>query len=154
MPTGIVSLKRDCITADKPATGNALSGGKAMAVTLPAIIQSYLDAYNRKDVAALVACVADEIIFENVSNAGENMRIEGRAAFAQLAEQAAAMFTARHQTIRNAVVDGDHVALEVDWTGTPAIDLGSMKAGKQVAMRGASFMTITGGKLARIMDLS
>lgn len=123
-------------------------------MTLPAIIQSYLEAYNRKDVAALVACVADDVVFENVSNAGQSMKIEGRAAFAELAGQAAMMFTTRRQAIRNAVVDGDRVALEVDWTGTPAIDLGPMKAGEQVAMRGASFITLTGGKLKRIMDLS
>ncbi len=121
---------------------------------LPAIIQSYLDAHNRKDVAALVACVAGDIVFENVSNAGQSMKIEGRAAFAELPEQAATMFTIRRQTVRNAVVDGDRVALEVDWTGTPAIDLGPMKAGEQVALRGASFMTIAGGKLTRIVDLS
>ncbi len=82
------------------------------------------------------------------------MKIEGRAAFAELAGQAATMFTTRRQAIRNAVVDGDRVALEVEWTGTPAIDLGPMKAGEQVDMRGASFMTIAGGKLTRIMDLS
>lgn len=64
------------------------------------------------------------------------------------------MFTIRRQTVRNAVVDGDRVALEVDWTGIPAIDLGPMKAGEQVALRGASFMTIAGGKLTRIVDLS
>ncbi len=123
-------------------------------MTLPAIIQNYLDAYNRKDVAALVACVADGVVFENVSNSGQSMKIEGRTAFAELAEQAATMFTTRHQAISNAVVDGSRVALEVDWTGTPAIDLGPMKAGEQVAMRGASFMTIADGKLTRIVDLS
>lgn len=60
-------------------------------MTLPAIIQHYLDAYNRKDVAALVACVADAVVFENVSNAGPGMKIQGRAAFAELALQAATM---------------------------------------------------------------
>jgi steroid delta-isomerase-like uncharacterized protein len=134
--------------------GHRAPGRRAIAVTLPAIIQTYLDAYNRKDVAALVACVADNVVFENVSNSGQSMKIEGRTAFAELAEQAATMFTTRHQTISSAVVDGSRVALEVEWTGTPAIDLGPMKAGEQVAMRGASFMTIADGKLTRIMDLS
>lgn len=123
-------------------------------MTLPTIIKSYLDAYNRKDVAALVACVANDVVFENVSNVGQSIKLEGRAAFAELAEQAVTMFTTRHQAIRNAVVDGNRVALEVDWTGTPAIDLGPMKAGEPVAMRGASFMTIAGGMLTRIVDLS
>jgi ketosteroid isomerase-like protein len=64
------------------------------------------------------------------------------------------MFTTRHQPIANAVVDGDRVATEVDWTGTAAVDLGLMKAGEPIAMRGASFMTITEGLLTRIVDLS
>lgn len=123
-------------------------------MTLPAIVQDYIDAYNRKDVGALVDCVAESVVFENVSNTGQGMRVEGRAAFADLAGRSAAMFIARHQAVRTAVVDGDRVALEVDWTGTPAIDLGPMKAGEQVAMRGASFLTLADGKLARIIDFS
>lgn len=123
-------------------------------MTLPAIIRSYIDAYNRKDVAALVACVSDDIVFENVSNSGQSMKIEGRIAFRELAEQAAIMFTTRHQAITNAVVDGGRVALEVDWTGTPAVGLGPMKAGEPIAMRGATFMTIAEGLLTRIVDLS
>jgi len=123
-------------------------------MTLPTIINSYLDAYNRKDVAALVDCVSDAVVFENISNAGASIKIEGRDAFAELAGQAATMFESRNQAVRTAVVNGDNVALEVDWTGTPAVDLGPMKAGVEISMRGASFITIVGGKLARIVDLS
>jgi hypothetical protein len=54
---------------------------------LPQIIQTYLDAYNRKDVAALVDCFDDMIMFENVSNDGQSMKIDGREAFAELASQ-------------------------------------------------------------------
>ena len=64
------------------------------------------------------------------------------------------MFAARHQAVRTAIVAGDQVALEIDWTGTPAVDLGPMKAGEPVALRGASFITIADGKLSRIVDLS
>ena len=123
-------------------------------MTIPKIVQSYLDAYNRKDVSALVSCVSDDVVFENVSNSGSSLKIVGRAAFADLARQAAAMFASRHQSVLHAVVDGDRVALEVDWTGTPAVDLGPMKAGEPVALRGASFMTIAAGRLIRIVDLS
>ena len=123
-------------------------------MTLPTIIKSYLDAYNRKDVAALVDCVADIVVFENVSNAGQSLKIEGREAFAELAGQAATMFASRNQTVRTAVVNGDDIALEVDWTGTPAVDLGPMQAGVEIVMRGASFMTIANGKIVRIVDLS
>jgi ketosteroid isomerase-like protein len=123
-------------------------------MNLPTIVQSYLDAYNRMDVAALVDCVAESVVFENVSNAGDSMRIEGRDAFSQLATQAATMFRSRSQTVRTAVVNGDMVALEVDWAGTPAVDLGALKAGIPVTLRGASFITIAKGKLVRIVDFS
>lgn len=123
-------------------------------MSLPAIVQRYLDAYNHKDVAELVACVAETIVFEHVTNTGPSMKIEGRAAFAEFATQATAMFVTRRQTVRTAVVERDCVALEIDWTGVPAVDLGAMKAGAQVTMRGASFLTIADGKLVRIVDLS
>ena len=56
---------------------------------LPDIIQRYLDAYNRRDVEALIACVSETVVFENVSNATPSLRIDGRDAFARLAAQAA-----------------------------------------------------------------
>ena len=121
---------------------------------LPAVVQHYLDAYNRKDAAALVACVDDAVVFENVSNAGQSIRIEGRAAFAELAERATTLFATRHQAVRTTVVQDDRVALEIDWTGIPAIDLGQLKAGEPIAMRGSSFLTIADGKLTRIVDIS
>lgn len=68
--------------------------------------QRHLDACNRKDVAALVACVDDAIVFENVSNSSQSLKIEGRDAFAKLAAQAAALFESRNQSVRTAVVDG------------------------------------------------
>ncbi len=123
-------------------------------MTLPPIVQIYLDAYNRKDVNALVDCVADTVVFENVSNTGQSMKIRGRRAFAELAEQAATIFSTRHQAVRTAVVGADRVALEVDWTGTLAVDFGQLKAGEQVAMRGASFITIADGLITVIVDLS
>jgi ketosteroid isomerase-like protein len=46
------------------------------------------------------------------------------------------------------------VALEVDWNGTPVVDLGPMKTGVAVTMRRASFITIANGKLVRIVDVS
>lgn len=122
-------------------------------MTLPSIGRAYLDAYTRKDVAALVDCIAEAVVFENVANARPSLRIEGRDAFAELAHQAAALCASRHRAVRSAVVDGDRVALEIEWTGMPAVDLGTTKAGVEVTLRGATF-TIADGKPVRIVDLS
>ncbi|MBU2117525.1 MAG: nuclear transport factor 2 family protein [Alphaproteobacteria bacterium] len=116
---------------------------------LPDIIHRYLDVYNRRDVEALVACVSETVLFENVSNTRPSLRIDGRDAFARLAAQAAETFTLRRLEVRTAVIAGDHVAPEVDWTGTPAVDLGEFRAGERVVLRGASFFTISGDRLVR-----
>ncbi len=84
---------------------------------LPDIIHRYLDAYNRRDVEALVACVSETVLFENVSNTRPSLRIDGRDAFARLAAQAAETFTLRRLEVRTAVIAGDHVAPE-GWAGT------------------------------------
>ena len=120
---------------------------------LPEIVQKYLGAYNSADVATLIDCVTEAVVFENHSSSGGSLKVEGREAFGELAQQAATLFTARRQSVRTAVINGSTVALEVDWTGTPAVDIGTMKAGTTVALRGASFLMISGGKLARITDI-
>ncbi len=99
-------------------------------------------------------CVAEDVVFENVSNSAGVIRIEGRAAFANLASQSAALFAERALEVRTAVVCGDQVALEVDWTGVPATDFGPFKAGVSTSLRGASFFALSGDKLVRIVDLS
>ena len=67
----------------------------------------------------------------------------------EIAAQAAETFTLRRLEVRTAVIAGDHVAPEVDWTGTPAVDLGEFRAGERVVLRGASFFTISGDRLVR-----
>ena len=52
------------------------------------------------------------------------------------------------------MVDGKRVRIEIELTFIPAADLGGMKVGKAVSMRGRSFLTITDGKLSKIVDLS
>lgn len=80
-------------------------------MTLPSIVRADLDAYTRMDVAALVDCVAETVVIENVANAGPSLRIEGRDAFAELAHQAAALCASRHQAVRSAVADGKPVRI-------------------------------------------
>lgn len=120
---------------------------------LPEIIQRYLNAYNLRDAEALVDCVSHDVVFENVSNSGQPLKLQGRDDFAELARQAVTMFSSRNQAVRRAVVGGNEAALEIDWSGTPAVDLGPLKAGAEVKLRGASFFTMTDGKITHIVDL-
>jgi steroid delta-isomerase-like uncharacterized protein len=121
---------------------------------LPPVIIRYLEAYNRLDAAGLAACVSDDIVFENVSNSGESLTLKGKRDFQALAEKSAAMFSARRQIVRMAVVQDDRVALEIDWAGIPVNDLPGMPAGKRISLRGATFMTLRDGAIITITDLS
>lgn len=121
---------------------------------LPPIVRRYLDAYNRRDAADLAQCTTEDVVFENVSNAGQSLSLKGRQAFADLAEKSAAIFVMRRQIVRMAVVEGDRVALEIDWEGVPSSDLPGMPSGKRASLRGATFMTLRDGLISQITDLS
>lgn len=47
----------------------------------------------------------------------------------------------------NAVAAGDQVALEVRWTGTTAVDMGDMPAGRTLRARIATFLEFRDGKI-------
>lgn len=49
----------------------------------------------------------------------------------------------------NAVADGDHVALEVRWTGTLAVPLGSLPAGGEMRARFGVFLEFSDGLIRR-----
>ena len=49
--------------------------------------------------------------------------------------------------VLNAVVHGDQVALEVQWTGTLAIAFGTLSAGGQMRARFAQFFELRAGKI-------
>lgn len=52
---------------------------------VPPMIRRYLDAYNRYDVPAMLACLSDDVRFENVSNSSGVTYANGKAALYELA---------------------------------------------------------------------
>jgi steroid delta-isomerase-like uncharacterized protein len=122
---------------------------------LPTIVERYLQAYNHKDVSAMIACFTDDVVFENVSNAGSTVRTEGKAALTALAEQAAHLFQQRRQTVKFIVASENAVALEIGYSAVVAVDLpNGWKAGQTIDLRGASFFRLRDGLIAALTDLS
>jgi len=126
-----------------------------MAIEIPSIVRRYLDAYNAMDVSAMLETMTDDVRFENVTNPGGSMVIEGKAALAELAEQSAAAFSQRRQTVRDAVVTLERAVLDLDFEATCAIDLpNGWQAGQVVNLRGVSFFELRGNLIASIVDFS
>lgn len=119
------------------------------------IILGYIDAYNNKDVPAMVALLDEQIIFENVSNTSGVMQLNSRQEFEQLALQSVNYFSERKQIVRFLVQGTEAAAVEIDYVATLAQDLpNGLKAGQQLQLRGVSIFEVKQGKISRISDYS
>ena len=126
-----------------------------MVTALPDVLRRYLQAYNAMDLDALLATVSDDVTFEHLSNTSEPTRTVGKAELATLARQSVQVFSSRCQTVVDAVVEPQRVALRVDFEATVAIDLpNGWKAGQRLELRGASFFTLRDALICKIVDLS
>lgn len=118
-------------------------------------IQAYLDAYNAKDIPAMLALLDDQIIFENVSNSSGITRTTSVQEFEQIARQSAAYFAERKQVAHFWVESDNSAAVEIEYQATLAQDLpNGMKAGQPLQLRGVSIFEIRNDKFTRISDYS
>ena len=122
---------------------------------LESLIERYVDCYNRIDVDGMLECVTDDIRFENISNAGQSMQLQGKQALNQVASASAEAFTYRRQRILSILSNGDKAAAEVQFQGIAALDLpNGTREGQSIDIRGASFFERRDGLLRRIVDYS
>ncbi|MCX6214428.1 nuclear transport factor 2 family protein [Spirosoma sp.] len=119
------------------------------------LIQAYIEAYNAKDIPAMLALLDDHIVFENVSNTLGITKTTSKSEFEQIAIQSVTYFSERKQTIRFLLVGTNAAAVEIDYQATLAQDLpNGLKAADQLSLRGVSLFEIQNGKITRISDYS
>lgn len=119
------------------------------------VITQYIASYNARDIEGMLACVTEDVVFENISNTGQSMRLEGKPAMRQVAELSGNAFSYRRQRLVNIIVIEDKAAAEVEFEGKAAVDLpNGVSAGETVKIRGASFFELRGGLLSRVADYS
>lgn len=126
-----------------------------MHTEIPAVVERYLAAYAALDVDAMLSTVTEDVVFENLSNASPPLKTEGKVQLEALARQSVTLFSARKQTVIEAVVDGDRVALRVSFEAVVAQDLpNGWKRGQALELIGASFIELRAERISRIVDLS
>lgn len=122
---------------------------------LEELISRYIACYNARDMDGMLACVTDDVVFENISNTGQSMRLDGKAMMRQVAELSGNAFSYRRQRLVSIVTGLGKAAAEIEFEGKAAVDLPTgAKAGDTVRIRGASFFEFRGGLLSRIADYS
>ncbi|MCK8490407.1 nuclear transport factor 2 family protein [Spirosoma sp. RP8] len=118
-------------------------------------IQAYINAYNAKDIPALLALLDEQIFFENISNSSGITQTTSKQAFEQLALQSADYVAERKQVVRFMVVSATAAAVEIDYSATLATDLpNGLKAGDTIRLRGVSIFEMKHKKFTRISDYS
>lgn len=119
------------------------------------IINRYIQSYNDRDIEGMLDCVTEDVVFENISNASQSMRLEGREQMGEVAHLSGNAFSYRRQRMINLIIGEGKAAAEIEFEGKAAVDLpNGVKAGETVKIRGASFFEFRGRLLSRIADYS
>ena len=119
------------------------------------IINRYIQSYNDRDIEGMLDCVTEDVIFENISNASQSMRREGREQMGEVARLSGNAFSYRRQRMINLIIGEGKASAEIEFEGKAAVDLpNGVKAGETVKIRGASFFEFRGRLLSRIADYS
>lgn len=120
---------------------------------LPQIVTAYLDAYNARDVDAMLFCLGEDVVFRNLAGGEVNAETRGKAAFAELARIGAAAFSARRQEVAHAIVMTGRAMLEIDYSATVAADLpNGWRRGQELAFAGRSYIEWADGGITLIVD--
>ena len=110
----------------------------------------YLRAIERgADESELAAFFAPDVVQEEFPNrlvpAGARRDLDGLMEGRRRGKQ---VLSAETYEVRHAVADDDRVALEVLWTGTLAVALGSLPVGGTIRASSAMFLDFLDGKIA------
>jgi hypothetical protein len=120
-----------------------------------ALIDRYIDAYNRMDVDGMLATMHREITFENYTGGVLSVRTLGVEELRHLAESSRHLFMARRQTVTGYSEVAGVAYAQIAFEGTFAIDLpNGVRAGQRIAMNGRSEFRELDGLLIYIADHS
>jgi hypothetical protein len=128
---------------------------KMQSVEMRALVDQYIDAYNRMDVPAMLLTVHPEVEFKNISGGIENASTCGLAELKQLAEQALPLFSERHQHILSFDANETQAVVAIGFRAVVANDLpNGLKKGQVLSLSGRSEFEFRDGTISKIIDIS
>jgi ketosteroid isomerase-like protein len=114
---------------------------------LVALTRRYLDAIERHDGSALAFYAPDVVQVELPNRFLPAGATRDLAAIREAGERGRQVLTAERYDVRSALASDDRVALEVLWTGTLAVPVGTIPAGCEMRAHFAMFVTFRDGKI-------
>lgn len=117
-------------------------------------VVAYIEAYNRKDIEGMMACLADHVVFEHLTNGEPILTLNGKTAFRQQAEKVAQLFSQRRQILGDRTVADDVVSAKIDYSGTLAVDLPEgPQSGETIQRQGHSVFVLQDRLIAKLIDI-
>jgi len=119
------------------------------------VVSGYTEAYNDKDVSAMLTFFDEGCVFENISGGKITVCTRVKAELEALARQSVEAFVSRNQLMRSITEGQGRLVVEVEFRGVLQADLSTyLKAGSESVLRGVSVFEISGGKITRLSDYS
>jgi steroid delta-isomerase-like uncharacterized protein len=116
-----------------------------------AVVQAYIDAWNKHDSVAIDTLLAPDAIHEDFA---QNFRGRGSAAIVKFMRGHVAVQPDFKWQVTNSIEEGRYVSLEWTWTGTYTgpDPTGKPVTNRKISGRGASFAELENRKIKRFSD--
>ena len=119
------------------------------------LVEAYIEAYNRFDVAGMLVPLHEDVVFRSIANSEVNLTTTGRESFRQQAEQATQYFSQREQRVTDWQVSNQQVEVAVDYPAVAAIAIpNGLKPGDTLQIQGKSIFKFADGKIISVEDIS
>ncbi len=112
------------------------------------LIVDYINAYNRFDIPAMLACLSHDVRFEHYERHALQLSIHGKHEFEQVARQSLKLFSSREQRILNLQSNTDGVRVEVSFTAR----LVQQPEAAPLKIQGSSEFSFKDGLISEIRD--
>lgn len=118
------------------------------------MIAAYVDAYNRFEVAQMLADFDENIRFENMVDGEVTLVLEGIEQFREQALATTQLFSERTQTIRSFTHRENETEVEISYHAVLAKELpGGFQPGDHLSLEGRSVFTFSGDKITTLTDI-
>jgi ketosteroid isomerase-like protein len=118
-----------------------------------ALARRFIAAVERGATDEVAALLADDVIQEEFPNRlMPSGATRDRTAILEAGERGKKAMSSQRYEVTSAVASGDLVALELKWTGTLAVPLGTLPVGGEMRARYAIFIEFKSGKIRRIRN--
>ncbi len=120
-----------------------------------ALVDHYIDAYNRKSIDDMLMNVHPRVEFKNISAGVVNASTNGVEELRTLAQQSLSLFSERHQKIESFELQGSVAVATITFRAVVAADLpNGLKKGQVLSLAGRSEFEFQDGAISKITDIS